>query len=567
MGQSIKYTLADIATFTAKPTKYENCYCLFLFLTTPFFLSAQFLTNYLDPNGEDVSFSAITEYQSHAVAIGTAGNKLLVAEIDTNGIIVTTHTIILIDESLTPICNYAITDTDGMIAMAGFRGTVGTVATYNAFVLRYDLSANSVKWLRVWQTVPSPYGAYFTKIIESDNIYLVSGSFSDSPNGQMGIIGQVNKSNGSMVIKTLLNYNNSADDFASFCVIDGKQLTWGRNNLSGGGFDLMRPCISVLSSNGSEINSYAYIRSTSTAARLYGTDITVLNSTAYAIAFGDNSGIQLDKDFYLLKVKKTGVISYTKKLEFDADYDGRLQAIGNNGSRLFIYGNKYDASAPNLTGDAFIINLAANGNPSWVKSYPFTSCQTGGAPGAMFVSSNSVWAVGRSFDDVSGQYQGTILRVSTATGDMNDCDVDEFLSVNSETNQSTSIDMIDETTTDVLKKKNATINNFSLKSIRACAQGIAFKANEDANENDQLLVYPNPLDQSATIEFNLENSGAVVINLYDMTGREIRNLADETLSEGTYNFTLSREGLSSGVYLMSLRIDDQQPVNKMVIIK
>ena len=82
----------------------------------------------------------------------------------------------------------------------------------------------------------------------------------------------------------------------------------------------MRPCISILDENGTVENTFGYVNIPNSTARLYGADLTVLNNNIYAIAHGDHISTNLNKDLYLLKVKTTGKLTYTKKIEFPEDF-------------------------------------------------------------------------------------------------------------------------------------------------------------------------------------------------------------------------------------------------------
>jgi len=68
--------------------------------------------------------------------------------------------------------------------------------------------------------------------------------------------------------------------------------------------------------------------------------------------------------------------------------------------------------------------------------------------------------------------------------------------------------------------------------------------------------YPNPFNPSTCIEFDLNVTSKVSLNIYDIKGRKIESLLnDETLSSGIYKLDFNGLNLSSGIYLYNIRTD------------
>jgi hypothetical protein len=66
--------------------------------------------------------------------------------------------------------------------------------------------------------------------------------------------------------------------------------------------------------------------------------------------------------------------------------------------------------------------------------------------------------------------------------------------------------------------------------------------------------YPNPFNQSTVIRFQLSVAGNASLKIFDMLGREVATLVNETLQPGVYLTTFDAEGLASGVYFYILQI-------------
>jgi uncharacterized delta-60 repeat protein len=79
--------------------------------------------------------------------------------------------------------------------------------------------------------------------------------------------------------------------------------------------------------------------------------------------------------------------------------------------------------------------------------------------------------------------------------------------------------------------------------------------------------YPNPFNPSTTIKFTTSEKAAVKLTVYDVTGREVNVLINQTLNAGTYEINFVTQALSSGVYFYELRAGAYRDVKKMTFVK
>jgi hypothetical protein len=86
--------------------------------------------------------------------------------------------------------------------------------------------------------------------------------------------------------------------------------------------------------------------------------------------------------------------------------------------------------------------------------------------------------------------------------------------------------------------------------------------------------YPNPFNPVTKIRFDIASakqaSLLVTLKVYDIMGREVQTLVNESLQPGTYETTFDGSllgGLTSGVYFYKLNIGDFKSVKKMVMLK
>lgn len=79
--------------------------------------------------------------------------------------------------------------------------------------------------------------------------------------------------------------------------------------------------------------------------------------------------------------------------------------------------------------------------------------------------------------------------------------------------------------------------------------------------------YPNPFNPVTSIKYKTKEKGFVSLKVYDLLGREVAYLVNEVREPGSYSVFFNAEGLPSGVYIYSLRVNDLVQNKKMTLIK
>jgi predicted esterase len=79
--------------------------------------------------------------------------------------------------------------------------------------------------------------------------------------------------------------------------------------------------------------------------------------------------------------------------------------------------------------------------------------------------------------------------------------------------------------------------------------------------------YPNPFKPATTISFALPQAADVTLTVYNVLGRQVRELASGTKPAGTYEVTFDATGVPSGVYLYRLQAGDYVETRRMVVVK
>ena len=72
------------------------------------------------------------------------------------------------------------------------------------------------------------------------------------------------------------------------------------------------------------------------------------------------------------------------------------------------------------------------------------------------------------------------------------------------------------------------------------------------NSTVNVNIYPNPVVNQATVNFELKESNMVSYQVFDMTGRMLMSQNLGHLAEGQHQVNISAENLSSGSYILRL---------------
>ena len=79
--------------------------------------------------------------------------------------------------------------------------------------------------------------------------------------------------------------------------------------------------------------------------------------------------------------------------------------------------------------------------------------------------------------------------------------------------------------------------------------------------------YPNPFNPTTIINYTLPENERVVIKVYDIIGREVKELVNEQKAAGTYSVEFDGSKLSSGVYFYTITAGKYSQTKKMVLTK
>ncbi|MCC6653390.1 MAG: T9SS type A sorting domain-containing protein, partial [Candidatus Eisenbacteria bacterium] len=83
----------------------------------------------------------------------------------------------------------------------------------------------------------------------------------------------------------------------------------------------------------------------------------------------------------------------------------------------------------------------------------------------------------------------------------------------------------------------------------------------------QLGITPNPVRSQATIHYALPSRGVVELALYDVAGRQVREVAPFVAEPGTGTLALDCRSLARGVYFMRMRVNGQTVGQRFLVLE
>lgn len=98
-----------------------------------------------------------------------------------------------------------------------------------------------------------------------------------------------------------------------------------------------------------------------------------------------------------------------------------------------------------------------------------------------------------------------------------------------------------------------TLNANSITTFYSDSLTMAVK--KFTNKSLTLNVYPNPSTGKSTLTYSLHDRSQVVIGIYDIRGKLVRNVLKDVQSSGDHQIIISSDGLRAGLYLIKLKTE------------
>jgi len=97
--------------------------------------------------------------------------------------------------------------------------------------------------------------------------------------------------------------------------------------------------------------------------------------------------------------------------------------------------------------------------------------------------------------------------------------------------------------------------------------GILNLSSEIPKEFKLYQNYPNPFNPTTNLEFDIPKSGFVKIVVYDILGKEVETLVNESLQPGKYKLNFNGDKLTSGIYFYKISSVGFNDIKRMILIK
>jgi PKD repeat protein len=105
-------------------------------------------------------------------------------------------------------------------------------------------------------------------------------------------------------------------------------------------------------------------------------------------------------------------------------------------------------------------------------------------------------------------------------------------------------------------------NNFYIDDITI--SGSTIGVNEQYGEANWILA-PNPAHGTSRLTINTNGRADVQMKMYDLLGKEVRNLYNGELAKGAFNMDIDLTGLETGVYVIRATVNDQLLTERLIV--
>jgi hypothetical protein len=88
---------------------------------------------------------------------------------------------------------------------------------------------------------------------------------------------------------------------------------------------------------------------------------------------------------------------------------------------------------------------------------------------------------------------------------------------------------------------------------------------ERRNSGFELVSFPNPFSDYTTLKFMTEQYAEVKIEIFDITGKAVRQIDAGTFTPGENTFVIQRSNMISGIYILKLNAGRNSSFSKLVV--
>jgi len=119
----------------------------------------------------------------------------------------------------------------------------------------------------------------------------------------------------------------------------------------------------------------------------------------------------------------------------------------------------------------------------------------------------------------------------------------------------------------VFTNDTASITSLYYKTKIFVTGNITRTGNYIADKYSLYQNYPNPFNPTTKIKFDIPKLSDIKLIIFDAVGREVKNITQNNLATGSYEYEFNGESLSSGIYYFRLETHEFVKTVKMALVK
>jgi len=79
--------------------------------------------------------------------------------------------------------------------------------------------------------------------------------------------------------------------------------------------------------------------------------------------------------------------------------------------------------------------------------------------------------------------------------------------------------------------------------------------------------YPNPITDMTSITYSIKNSSNVVLNIYNINGKLVQTIVNESKLPSSYTVKWNASNLPAGIYVYQLKTNEYSDMKRCVVVK
>lgn len=248
----------------------------------------------------------------------------------------------------------------------------------------------------------------------------------------------------------------------------------------------------------------------------------------------------------LVDSRSSNTITVTK---YDASPDFNINGISipSNGSPITVCASNITVNAGNTSCESSYYIAVEECNRWWSRTYDYEWSKwfSGKAPNNINLQQlSTTYSYPPNFTGSSSREGSTLIGGNLANG-------------------STRYYRVKVCTNDPWTCKTALI-----RVDGSCKKGADEQLTLDSEETTALIdlkLYPNPAYEKVMVEYNVQKEGVLSIDLYDLSGKNVKNLLSENRQKGEYAMEFDVSDIKQGTYLVIMKSPDNVKTSKLYI--